>query len=347
MLGITPVFILAAIIESFLTRYTDAPTLLKLILILLSAFFIVGYFVVYPWLKSGKGFEFPLKDVRIPPSNIEPANFTRIKNNADILKDAFQFYSRNSNHILPWILMATLGVSVATLFLEEESFTYVEAEWWGSLFSDMFYALDTPSPLFILINTLGTGAIIYRVMKLIDGDSKAKAFSIETKPLLQTLIITGLIYTAIYLGGWGISFLVFSFGILIFIGFVQLTESSSLLQGLTRGWDLFRKNNNQGLALQFIVLLLSFAFLLVLTAPLFYIHMSVVQWNFDSSDPSSKMFIRFLELFVKVLSFYLVLPLIIANISYLYFSQEEVGSAKNLKESIAKMGMRLSKTTRR
>jgi hypothetical protein len=75
--------------------------------------------------------------------------------------------------------------------------------------------------------------------------------------------------------------------------------------------------------------------------------MSVVQWNFDSSDPSSKMVIRFLELFVKVLSFYLVLPLIIANISYLYFSQEEVGSAKNLKESIAKMGIRLSKTTRR
>jgi uncharacterized membrane protein SpoIIM required for sporulation len=35
MLGITPVFILAAIIESFLTRYTDAPTLLKLILIIL------------------------------------------------------------------------------------------------------------------------------------------------------------------------------------------------------------------------------------------------------------------------------------------------------------------------
>jgi uncharacterized membrane protein SpoIIM required for sporulation len=56
MLGITPILILAAIIESFLTRYTEVPDFVRLILILLSGTFIIGYFIVYPWWKSKNGF---------------------------------------------------------------------------------------------------------------------------------------------------------------------------------------------------------------------------------------------------------------------------------------------------
>src|SRR5690606_14235418 len=87
MLGITPIFVLAAIIESFLTRYTDAPDFLRLLLILLSAAFIVGYFVVYPWMKARRGFDKPLAEVRLPPTLDEPVVIDRIKNNGEILKD--------------------------------------------------------------------------------------------------------------------------------------------------------------------------------------------------------------------------------------------------------------------
>ncbi|HEY8935235.1 MAG TPA: hypothetical protein VIM65_08440, partial [Cyclobacteriaceae bacterium] len=76
-------------------------------------------------------------------------------------------------------------------------------------------------------------------------------------------------------------------------------------------------------------------------------HMSIVQWNLVATDPWSQKIIYFLEYFIKIFSFYLVLPMMTASMAYLYFSQEEVGSAKNLKESIAKFGMRSSKNNRR
>lgn len=347
MLGIAPVFVLAAIIESFLTRYTDAPTFLKLLLILLSAVYIIGYFVIYPWYKSRTGFEFPLKEVRLPARNDEPINFNRIKNNAEILKDTFQFYSRHSKRLLPWVLVVAFGVSAASYFLEEQSFAAIENEWWIQLFSDMLYAFNTPSPEFILINALGTSIILYRTMKLVDVESKKTLFSVDIKPFFQTFIIAAAIYGAIYLGALAIFLLIFCLGFLLFSAFVQLTKSSSLSHGLTEGWELFRKNNNQGMTLQVIVLLLSFSFLLLLSAPLLYIHMSVLQWNFVSTDRSSQQVIHFLELFVKTFSFYLVLPLIAASLSYLYFSQEEVSSATYLKESIGKMVTRRSKNYKR
>ncbi|HEY8935620.1 MAG TPA: stage II sporulation protein M, partial [Cyclobacteriaceae bacterium] len=160
MLGITPVFVLAAIIESFLTRYTDAPTFFKLLLIILSAAFIIGYFVVYPWLKSRSGFKFPLKETKLQPRTNELVNFTQIKTNADILKDTFQFYSRQNTKILPWIFMVSVGVSASSFLIENGISSITGNEWWDSLFSDMQFALSTPSPEFILINSLGTSIIL-------------------------------------------------------------------------------------------------------------------------------------------------------------------------------------------
>lgn len=48
-IGLVPIFITAGFLEGFVTRYTEMPTFLKLFIILTSAFFILFYFVIYPW----------------------------------------------------------------------------------------------------------------------------------------------------------------------------------------------------------------------------------------------------------------------------------------------------------
>ena len=48
IIGLIPVFIMAGFIESFFTRYTQMPWIISLATILLSAAFIVYYFVIYP-----------------------------------------------------------------------------------------------------------------------------------------------------------------------------------------------------------------------------------------------------------------------------------------------------------
>lgn len=48
IIGLIPIFILAGFLESFVTRLTEAPTIVKLIIILGSAAFIIYYFIIYP-----------------------------------------------------------------------------------------------------------------------------------------------------------------------------------------------------------------------------------------------------------------------------------------------------------
>lgn len=49
VIGLVPVFLIAGFIESFLTRLTDMPIAFNLTIIILSAFFIIGYFFYYPY----------------------------------------------------------------------------------------------------------------------------------------------------------------------------------------------------------------------------------------------------------------------------------------------------------
>lgn len=54
VLGLVPVFITAGFLESFVTRLTEMPLAISLLIIGLSLAFIVGYFIVLPWRMYGR-----------------------------------------------------------------------------------------------------------------------------------------------------------------------------------------------------------------------------------------------------------------------------------------------------
>jgi uncharacterized membrane protein SpoIIM required for sporulation len=347
MLGISPVIILAAIIESFLTRYSDMPDVIKALLIILSAVFIIGYFVVYPWLKSRTGFEHPLEKVRLAPSIPEVTAFDKIKNNAEILKDTFQFYKKFIGKLLPAISIISVLMAIAHMVWTPERTEFsMLSSFFDFFFSSLSFALSVPSPEFILVNAVGTGLILYRVYLLVDRQSRHETtggFSFLS--LGQIVFFCGLIYFGLHsLGGWGALLLVLIFLIFLLANFIQHNERINLLQGIVNSVTLYRVNFGQTLGLQAILLLMTVSFLMIMSAPLLYFNLEILQWNFARNDEWAKTVVRFVEILVKVFAFNLVLPIIGAGASYLYFSLSEIHTAESLKRAIARVG---TKQTRR
>ncbi len=54
MIGLIPVFVLAAFLEGFVTRYSHMPVWLSLFILISSASFIIWYFIIYPVRLGGK-----------------------------------------------------------------------------------------------------------------------------------------------------------------------------------------------------------------------------------------------------------------------------------------------------
>jgi uncharacterized membrane protein SpoIIM required for sporulation len=352
MLGITPIFVFAAVIESFLTRYTEVPDIVRLFLIILSAVFIVGYFVVYPWYKSKTGFEYPLVEVKLPPNSREAVKYDRVKNNAEILKDGFVFFQKNANTLFPWIMIVTLLMTTARFMLIEETDYLPYMEWWQYLFNNLYFALGTPSPLFILINAAGISLIIVRVFSLIDNDSKKTAEKLfswnQLRSLVQTMIIVAIVFAAFYyLEGWGSLLIMFSYAIFLLFVFAQHSEETNLLYGFARSMTLAGGSFGQLMGLQVILLLMSFSFLMILSAPLIYFYTEIFEWNFAQTDVWVKNIVRYIEIFIKMFAFNLILPLLAASVAYLYFNLTEIVTADHLKRSILLVGTKLSKNSKR
>jgi len=348
MLGISPIFVIAGIIESFLTRYTGAPDLLKLFLILISAGLIIGYFVVFPWLKSKKGFDVPIQEVRLPPNTLETVHYDRIKNNAEIIKDAFLFYRKNSGKMLPWIAGITLLMTASYMFLRPLQ-GGVRASWDNyTFYRELFYVLHMPDLPYVLVNTVGVSILLYRIFSLVDNDfKKVTKQRVAWGVLIMTLPIMGALFLSVYLGAWGVFFLIFTYILYMMWAFIQLVERTNLLAALSRTFSIAGANIGQVTALHFILLLMSVSFLLVLSAPILYFNTTVLEWNFAATDEWARGIIQFVEIYIKLIGFNLILPILAASSAYLYFCLAEIQSADNLKKAIATVGSKNVKERKR
>jgi uncharacterized membrane protein SpoIIM required for sporulation len=54
VIGLVPVFMIAALYEGYVTRYYKMPLVINLFILLTSAIFIIWYFIIYPWLLARK-----------------------------------------------------------------------------------------------------------------------------------------------------------------------------------------------------------------------------------------------------------------------------------------------------
>lgn len=70
IVALVPIFIVAAFLESFITRHTDMPVWLSISILASSFTFILWYFVIYPIRVQRKGFQLTLDGKLIKPAAI-------------------------------------------------------------------------------------------------------------------------------------------------------------------------------------------------------------------------------------------------------------------------------------
>lgn len=337
MLGISPIIVTAGIIESFLTRYTEAPAFIKIALIVLSAVFIVGYFIIYPWQKSKAGFSRPIREAKLQPNVSQPINFNRIKNNAEILGDAFGFYKRNLNVILKWVFLLTLGATLAYYFTHTDDLQRVQPNPFEYMMEEMFFALNMNSIPKLVIGIFSTSIILnVTMLLLLKEEGLALTNNIRFTGFLKCLLIIGTVYGLLYLTqAWGYVIFALIYAPVLFIVFGALKKVS-----FNETWALITSGFSKLMSLQFILFFTILVFLLLLTSPLIYFYTEIITFSFTQMETWINEIIFFLEAFIKFFAFNLLLPIIGACMSVLYYSVIEITSASFLKESIAKINLK-------
>jgi uncharacterized membrane protein SpoIIM required for sporulation len=119
MVGIVPILMIAGTVEGFLTRYTDAPTILRLGFIIVSLAFILFYFVWLPYQVNRSGKEKVMIDRPLTPDPPQEVEWSKIRTTSVIFSDTFMLFSRHLGAMSGWILLFTLSYALMNfLFCE-------------------------------------------------------------------------------------------------------------------------------------------------------------------------------------------------------------------------------------
>jgi uncharacterized membrane protein SpoIIM required for sporulation len=263
MTGTIPLFLVAGFVEGTFTRYTSAPTIVRASFIVLCAAIIIFYFIYYPYQLSKKNIKNPLKDSIIPPDNLDPIVFSKIRTVGDVLSDTF-FILRKKGNILFGISLAFTFIYLAFFFyLADESPAKLFTDSVGSVYLMQFFCNSKVPFLWLIVPFLLSlfAALVGIIMKKTENENKSfpiKDFVGMVISLLPSLL---LFYGIMQIEKGAAIFLI----LLLLLGFLMIWQ-----------WDsIERKNPFTGLGEVFQMTFNKFAYTLGVLLFLFFIGLAL------------------------------------------------------------------------
>lgn len=310
VIGTAPLFVIAGFIESFLTRYTEAPIVLRAGIMLASLMFIVFYYIYYPARKAKLGFKERFSRDELQSTQIMDIDWGKIRGVGEVVAETF-------TTLLPFVgrfvmIGAMAGAIYAalalTFFANEMYFTF---DFDGSLFavfnitmiiaqianllSDFFSMYDLEyKPLFFVANFL------FWALLITCGLAVARKMSINSKHVDGLWGGMWNVFKTRWLGIIPFAALIvlalsfeFTFWVAMFLPLVPLiiafainmdAENLHPIAAISKTTKAFKGNVMNLIGLNAIIIMLMLLFISLFCSTLFTFYLESLQLIFDFGD---------------------------------------------------------------
>jgi len=327
LIATIPFTILAAVIEAFLTRYTQLPAIVRASFIVLCLLITLFYFVIYPYLlyKKGRFNKDESFDV-LDNSVITVLPFLKFKKPLEIATEIFGLYSK---HILKnGLFFSILGIVTIYLmekdFFEELKFGAISGISSSEKFFNMFYNLgQLPENLMIFFQQiiclpigLFLGCILYFVFNKVLPyyTNEKRKFSILK--CVAVSFATVLLFLAFYNLPLiiNLAFLIYYMNLIPAL-FFEENFNKAIYKSLTYGLSRFNLTTNV-----FSAFILAIFVAYLLHSPLFWTIQEVVNIFYVKEDLSYQTVISVLITFLMftVIYFFFICYLLSNAATYLF-----------------------------
>jgi len=347
MIGITPIIILAGFIESYFTRYTETPDIIRAAFILLCLAFVLGYFVWYPWLKAKNGFSQPIRDTQLPQDIDYEIGFDRIKSSGEIFADIFIIYKRSFRQIVWAAVFVGLAFCTWSFLSGEEDPS--------SLFfftSGLFASLGGIGQLFnngavpflpianILIYSV-FAVVIFSILRKesIYPERMQQSSTSIALTFIKTLTVVSALQLIMMVDSEFSIFLFFLLTpILLILGYVMFKEESSPIAAVSRTFQLLKNQYGRAIGLFFLLMCIGLLFFCIMSSSLLWFYFELIGWNLSLKQETLDQVGAIILTFLSVFTLSLILGMIILGLGLLYYTLLEILEANNLKERIRSIG---------
>ncbi len=337
LMGTIPITIFAAIIESFLTRYTETPDVIRLILILLSLFFIIGYFIVYPVLKSRRGFSSQIRQVKVHADNFTAPSTEAILELTELIRHSFSLFHHfffSNAKVKSLALLLSFGLLIYALndhLLENTDPT----EW--SFFT---YFFEPDLPIYVhIMHIFNLSLLLFFAAFNIYGITTKEpisAIKFTLKHYYKALITAALIYPIALIEQPFLLLLALlaATPALILIFAVSVTEDIMYPSAIGRAFSYMKKEYMSLVGLFTLLSLCMILYYAVIESPITYFFIEFVVFNVDIAPESMRwIYIGFYTIF-HYSGFFYIIPLCLYGIMWKLYSLKEIKNAEALTNKV-------------
>ena len=341
LIGTVPIFIMAGFVESFITRYTEIPVIIRLFFILLSLGFIVGYFIIYPYLKAKRGFKVPMGIVRLSPTRKVAVAFNSIKNNADIFQDTFFLFQKNFGGTVGLLLLGSMVLSAVYYLFKVNTGAYVirdSGSWITILIARLFTLYNYNNIGYVVACGIVTGLVFFAVNHIVvkaTGVRKKHSAAYYIIAITNSIIMGLAIHFAIYsTSSIGVMLFVLVIPFLLLLNYIAQVNAVFFIVALGSLFKIIVGNFKQIAAMFLMLIIITIVFTGILNSPLLYLYFEQVRMNINPDLKYLQDIVNFISFAISGFIILLVQAYAIVNIALLYHSANEVVTAEGLKQRI-------------
>ena len=343
MLGLIPVIGMAALIEGFFTRYTEAPDIIRISVILVSLSFVISYFVIYPRIVARKY-----------PEQIDVADKLgyvdrTLPDISGILDDDQLFgHTLKSLKLYSSIIF---GSGAVVAFLISASMTFFASKLvnisTGIIFTirgfSAYYNYSS-NPLMFAINSLAmTVCLVTAAVTVINIYNKASTFSfrrsINYRLVIDAFFTSVLINMLFFMNkGWAILIFSLALPVMLINVYSHFTGHGYALFGLGKSYKLFGKGFGNMSLLYLKFLFLVFVLLLLIRPGFYWNFLNTIRWNLNFSEPAINRIFDFMITFIFYFALYTCISTVAIAINLFFHTGYEIQFAEDLQKRIDRMG---------
>ncbi|MBN2681294.1 MAG: stage II sporulation protein M [Bacteroidales bacterium] len=363
-IGIIPLIILAAFIESYITRHTGVPDFVRILSILLSLFFMIFYFVWLPYSKHRNNKLKQYAASKFIPGELIKITTKKIKTGGEIFIDSFQFVKNQYSKIFSNVFIVAGGfVAISLIFMEKDFFFSFIETGTDSVFETIFAAFPLMKNLiqysdFPLLFVFVCCAWIYisyntslRLKKFLfeteNPGEKYYPYSIEKKSIILTnitipIVLMNLMVYNSHGFGWFVFLLLLPFIQLLI--YIIVDEKRNILSALGRMFSITKNSQSRVWSIYIVFFLLATGYFVVIFSPLMGLLTEFILMNFNSNYYTLvKFFVEFVSFFIFV-GFAISFVFVTTGMGFLYYSLVEKKEANELKSNISKIELKNAKS---
>jgi hypothetical protein len=352
MVGVTIMLIFAAIIEGFVTRYTQVNDLVRGMFILSCFASILFYYGWYPRYKARQGFAKPLEDTPMAPDGVYQLDYNQIRSRGQIFGDTFAFFQNNISLYLKTSLICSIlfcvflfvahGKMANTLFKTETGgliWIRLLAQWDVLL---QFFKLRKAAYSLPVINAMIYTLVaisIFRKMRDNEPFAETKTLSQNIMSIIQIFIIHLMIgWLNAQHGFW--VFAIMGLGLPVFIlwEYAIYRENVNLFVGLQKGVSQFFGNMGLLIPVQIMLAALGSMIFTFLNSTILWTYYNIIGWNINVAETLKDKIAMWLSIGTGAFILLFLISLMITAVVFAYYTLIEINEANHLSQRIHKIG---------